>query len=318
MTDLRILRLVSILFLIGIFAALAWADPVSARQLQHVQGTSVSLEPMRGFQPTSSFAGFMNPNQGSILIAEMPEAAYAQFAQGLGNIETAKSNFAKRNVIIDGLQEITTAEGGKAPLVTGSQTNGGTIYDKWIAVFKGPPTVLITVTSPRANKLDSAQVRAMMESVVVGQKATLADKLAALPFSATPAPPFRILDSLAGAALGMTVGDKDVDPERTQPQVIIAYEPALVDDPAELERNPTPPHSLGNPQIESRKNVKFAGISGMLLNGRCDGGRRFLEYLAVTKDRKLIAMVFVAPEPSFDGLKEAVEAIASSVVVKPN
>jgi hypothetical protein len=273
---------------------------------------------MRGFKPTSSFAGFMNPNQGSILIAEMPEAAYAQLSQGFGNIEATKSNFAKSNVIVDSLDEITTAEGSKAPLVTGSQTGGGTTYDKWIAVFKGPPTVLITVTSPRVNKLDSAQVRAMMESVSVGQKATLTDKLAALPFSATPAPPFRILDSLAGAALGMTVGDKDVDPERTQPQVIIAYEPALVDDPAELERNPAPPHSLGNPQIESRKPAKFAGISGLLLNGRCDGQRRFLQYMAVTKDKKLITMVYVAPEPGFDGLKPAAEAIAKSVVIKQN
>jgi hypothetical protein len=318
MTDLRIFRWVSFLLLIGNFAALAWAKPVSARQLQHVQGTSVSLEPMRGFQPTSSFAGFMNPNQGSILITEMPEAAYAQLSQLLGKIDVARSNFAKSNVVVDRLEEINTAEGGKAPLVLGLQTNAGTVYDKWIAVFKGPPTVLITVTSPRANKLDSAQVRAMMESVVIGQKASLADQLAALPFSATPAPPFRIVDSLAGAVLGMTVGDKDVDPERTQPQVMIAYEPALVDDPAELERNPTPPHSLGNPQIESRKPVQFAGISGFLLNGRCDSQRRFLQYMAVTKDKKLITMVYVAPEASFDGLKPAAEAIAKSVVIRLN
>jgi hypothetical protein len=118
--------------------------------------------------------------------------------------------------------------------------------------------------------------------------------------------------------LGMTVGDKDVDPERTQPSLAIAYEPALVDDPAELERNPRPPHSLGNPQVESRKPVKFAGISGILLNGRCDGERRFLQYMAVTEDRKLITMVYDAPASRFDGLKPAVEAIASSVALRRN
>ena len=92
----------------------------------------------------------------------------------------------------------------------------------------------------------------------------------------------------------------------------------LVDDPAELERNPMPPHSLGHPQIESRKPVKFAGISGILLNGRCDGERRFLQYMAVTKDRKLITMVYDAPKSGFDGLKPAVETIAGSVILKRN
>jgi hypothetical protein len=100
--------------------------------------------------------------------------------------------------------------------------------------------------------------------------------------------------------------------------VIIAYEPALVDDPAELERNPRPPHSLGNPQIDSRKPVTFAGISGILLNGHADGNRRFVQYMAVTREKKLITMVYVAPQPGFDGLKPAAEAIARSVVLKLN
>ena len=217
--------------LIGVIAVATSANPVCARQLQHVQGTSVSLQPMPGFKPTSSFAGFMNPNQGSILVVEMREEAYVQISQGFGNLEAAKANFAKSNVIVEKLEEIGSADGGRTPLLTGSQTGGDIGYDKWIALFKGPPTVMITVTSPRANRLDSSQVRAMMESVSVGREATLADKLAALPFTATPAPPFRILDSLAGATLGMTVGDRDVDPERTQPSIVIAYEPALVDDP---------------------------------------------------------------------------------------
>jgi hypothetical protein len=316
MTGLRILRLVSVLLLIGSFAVPTRAKPVSARQLQHILGTGVSLEPMEGFKPVSNFAGFANQKMGSILVAEMPEEAYAQLSQLFGNIDTAKSGFATRGVTVEKLEEIAAADGGKAPLLTGSQTSGDTTYDKWIAVFKGPKTVLITVTSPRSNKLNSSAVRTMMESVSLGAQATLADKLAALPFTATAAPPFRIVDSLAGAVLGMTVGDKDVDPARSQPTLAIAYEPATVDDPAELERNPTPARSLGNPRIESRKPVNFAGISGILLNGRCDGHRRFSQYMAVTHDKRLITMVFAAPESGFDGLTPTVEVIAGSVAIK--
>jgi hypothetical protein len=83
----------------------------------------------------------MNPNMGSILIGELGEPAYAELSQFLGDIETAKSNFAKRNVIVDKLEEITTADGGKARLISGSQTSRDTTYDKWIGVFEGPPTV---------------------------------------------------------------------------------------------------------------------------------------------------------------------------------
>jgi hypothetical protein len=316
MTNLRILRLVSKLSLIGIFAILTWAEPVSARQLQHIQGTGVSLEPMRGFGPVSDFAGFANQKGGSILVVEMPREAFAQLSQLLGNIDTAKGNFAKTGIIVEKLEEIATAEGGNAPMLTGSQTSGDTTYDKWIAVFKGPQTVMITVTSPRSNKLDGSAVRIMMQSVSVGPQATLADKLAALPFTATAVPPFRIVDSLAGAVLGMTVGDKDVDPSRSQPTLAIAYEPAIVEDPAEFERNPTPARSLGNPQVESRRPVNFAGISGILLNGRCDGQRRFSQYMAVTRDKRLITLVYAAPAASFDGLMPAVEAISGSVAIK--
>lgn len=304
--------------LIGIFAILVWANPISAQQLQHVQGTSVSLKPMEGFKPASSFAGFMNQNKGSILVAEMPEEAYAQLSQALGNIDVAKSSFAKKNILVDKLEEITTAEGGKTPLLTGSQTSGDTTYNKWMAIFKGQRTVLITVTSPQLNKLDSSAVRTMMESVSITSQATFADKLAALPFTATTAPPFRIVDSLAGAVLSMTVGDKDVDPALTQPMLAISYEPSIIGDPVELEKNFTPSRSLGNPQIESRRSINFAGISGILLNGRCDGNRRFLQYMAVTSDKKLITMVFAAPEPSFDGLKQVVETVAGSVNLKRN
>ncbi len=267
---------------------------------------------MEGFKPVSNFAGFANQKKGSILVAEMPEEAYASLSQLLGNIDAAKTNFAKRGILVDRLEEIATAEGGKAPLLTGSQTSGDTTYDKWMAVFKGPRTVLITVTSPQSNKLDSSAVRTMMESVSVGRQGTLSDKLAALPFTATATPPFRIVDSLAGAVLGMTVGDKDLDPTRSQPMLVIA----MVDDPAELENNPKAARSLGNPQIESRKQVNFAGISGILLNGRCEGHRRFSQYMAVTHDNRLITMVFEAPESSFDGLTPAVEAISGSVAIK--
>jgi hypothetical protein len=171
------------------------------------------------------------------------------------------------------------------------------------------------VTSPKANRLDVSAVRAMMESVSVGNPTKMVDKLAALPFSVVAAPPFRILDSLAGTALGMTVGDKDVDPARTQPVLVVAYELYELEDPADLERIPMP-KALRNPQIESRIEVKFAGYNGFLLSGRSDGGRRFSQYMALTGSKRVITMFVEATESEYDGLKPAVETIAKSVAIK--
>jgi hypothetical protein len=158
----------------------------------------------------------------------------------------------------------------------------------------------------------------MMESVSVGHQATLSDQLAALPFTAAPAPPFRIVDSFAGIGLAMTVGARDVDPEGTQPSLIIVYDPDIVDDPAELRTNPRPARFLGNPQVESRTQVTFAGLDGILLNGRCDGHRRFSQYMAVTSENKMITLAFVTAESDFGGLEPAVETIANSVSMKRN
>jgi hypothetical protein len=306
----------AIIGLVGALAILIWARPVLAGNPQRIQGTSTSLAPMEGFEPASGFAGFMNSHGGSILVVEMPEQAYRQISEKLGDLATARSEFAKKNIVVDRLEEITTADGSKTPLLAGSQRGGdNTAYDKWIAVFKGPRTVLITVTSPKANRLNVSAVRAMMESVSVGNPTNMADKLAALPFSVAAAPPFRILDSLAGTALGMTVGDKDVDPARTQPVLIIAYELYELEDPADLERIPMP-KALRNPQIESRIAVKFAGYNGLLLNGRSDGGRRFSQYMALTGSKRVITMLVEATESEYDGLKPAVETIAKSVAIK--
>ena len=113
----------------------------------------------------------------------------------------------------------------------------------------------------------------------------------------------------------MTVGDKDVDPARTQPVLVIAYELYELEDPADLERIPMP-NALRNPQIESRIAVKFAGYNGLLLNGRSDGGRRFSQYMALTDSKRVITMLVEATESQYDGLKPAVETIAKSVAIK--
>jgi hypothetical protein len=309
---------ISLLILVACVAVPASARSDSAQQLQHIPGTSVSLKPMPGFRPAPDFAGFVNASMGSILILEMPQQAYAQLEKIFGNLEAAKSNFAKNNIIVNTWEEIASADGGKAPLISATQNSGDVAYDKWLALVRGPPTVMVTVTSPHANRLDISAVRAMMESVSVGGKAPLSDQLAALPFTAAVSPPFRIFGSAMGAVLGMTVGEKDVDPERTQPMLLISYEPQAVDDPAEIEIRPRPIKSLGQAEIESKTRVAFAGLSGILLNGRCEGHRRFLQYMAVTSEHRLIVMAFVAPDSEFDGLKSAVETIAGSVSLRHN
>ena len=76
------------------------------------------------------------------------------------------------------------------------------------------------------------------------------------------------------------------------------------------------PKALRNLQVESRIEVRFAGYNGLLLNGRSDGGRRFSQYMAMTRSKRVITMLVEAKESEYDGLKPAIEAIANSVAIK--
>lgn len=109
-----------------------------AQDRQAIAGTSVSLVAPNGFTPATGFAGLANQaTQASVLIMEMPAVAHPQLVPLFSDIATAKTNFAKQNIAIASIDEVATAGGDKAPVISGTQTAGGARLDKWIGLFKG-------------------------------------------------------------------------------------------------------------------------------------------------------------------------------------
>ncbi|RDJ21672.1 hypothetical protein DWF00_25275 [Bosea caraganae] len=291
-----------------------------------IAGTTVSLVPIKDFAPATGFAGLSNPaTQASMLVTELPAVAYDQIAPKLATLDGAKLAFAPQRVDVQKLEQAEIA-GQKAPLLSGKQMAGGTNFDKWIVLLKGARTVLITVQSPEDAKLDSAAVRAMLASITLGGEPSLADKLKALPFAITPAEPFRIIDTIAGSGVLMTVGPLDADPSGIQPMLIAAYQlsgASLGTDQLEataetlLKRLP----GFSSVTIASRDKVRMGGSDGVLLAGTySDKGidKRFEQYLAIGKAGRYLQVIVSADVENFDGLKPAIKAIVDSVAFADN
>lgn len=317
----RALRHVAALFVA--FAVGFGASPNAvAQDRQAIAGTSVSLVAPKGFVPATGFAGLANQaTQASVLIMEMPAVAHPQLVPLFSDMATAKTNFAKQNIAIERIDEVAAAGGGKAPVINGMQIAGGARFDKWIGLFKGEKTVMVTVQAPQAAKLGHATVLAMMSSVSLGKEATLAERLATLPFSFTPTEPFRIIDTIGGSSVLMTAGELNTDPAGKQPLLIIAYQLTApsVASPLEVaaETMLRQTRDYQTAKITTRERTRFAGTDGLLLSGTFDHAngatKRFVQYMAFDPKGRFVRMIASADDAGFEKLQPTIAAIAGSV-----
>jgi hypothetical protein len=302
--------------------------PVRLQERQAVAGTTVSLTPPPGFVPATQFAGFVNEAlQAAILVVELPLIGYADMSELFKDLTIAKSLFAHRGVEVSGLEEVDAGD-AKIPLVVGTQVNDGMTYRKWIALFKGNKAVMITVQAPDAQTpggptLDGAVVKAMLTSVSFSPEPTITEKLKALPFTIEARAPFRIIDTLLGAAVMMTVGERDVDPSNSQPSLIVSYQisapipPDRLDETAEQLLMQT--RGFTAARIVTRERVPFAGTTGVRLAGTYSDGdrpKRVVQYMAIGENGRYIRFIADTNERDFEQLQPAIAAIAQSVAFK--
>lgn len=293
-----------------------------AQERKTIPGTSVSLVAPKGFEPASGFAGLANQKtQASVLIVEMPAEAYPQLATLFKDSETAKTNFARQKVAITKIEQIDGTGGETVPLLSGTQEAGGAKLDKWIALFKGPKTVMMTVQAPQAAKLQTAEIKALVASVSLGKEPTLDEKLAALPFAIKVASPFRAIDTIGGAGLLMTTGERNTDPSGTQPLMIAAYQMSAPIKPGQEEKlSETMLRSTRDMQtaeIKERKRVPFAGQDGVLISGSFKhpngSDKGFAQYLAIGPGGRFVRLIVMADATEMSTLQPAIEQTAGSV-----
>lgn len=300
---------------------LAMAHPASAQDPLAIPGTTVTLSPIEGWTVAEGFSGLANQKtQSSAVVVELPGAAEEQVAPLFSSIDAARTAFASQGVEVKELRSLATDAGAEFSLVTGTQNAGGIPFDKWIALFKGASTVMLTVQAPQEAALDGSAVEAMLKSVVLADEVSMEEKLAALPFRIETSEPFRVVDTIAGSGLLMTAGPADIDPEGKQPVVIVAMQvsqPAAAGQQEQIAKALlTQTASLEQAQVEKTETVPFAGGEGVLLSGSAgdaDMARRFVQYLRIGEEGRFVRLVAMAREAEFENVKSAVETIAASI-----
>lgn len=293
-----------------------------AQERKTIAGTSVSLVAPKGFEPATGFAGLANQTtQASVLVVEMPAEAYPQLAALFNDRESAKTNFARQKIIIAKVEQVPGTGGGKVPLLSGTQDAGGAKVDKWVALFKGPKTVMMTVQAPQAAKLKTTEVRAMIASVVLGKEVSLDEKLAALPFAIKAVAPFRVVDTIGGAGVLMTVGEQNTDPSGKQPLLIAAYQMSGAVKPGQEEALSEAllrgTRDMQTAEVKERKHVPFAGQDGLLLAGSFKhpngSDKGFAQYLAISPAGRFVRLIAMADEAELPTLQPAIEQTAGSI-----
>lgn len=295
--------------------------PAASQERLAIPGTTVALVPMKGFTLATGFAGLQNPQtKASVLVAELPAEAHPALSGLFGSLDTAKANFAKQNVVVEEREEIDTPA-GKVPLLSGTQAFGGVTFDKWMALYKGAKTVMITVQSPDDADLDEADVEAMLKSVTLGAEPSTADKLGSLPFRIAPTEPFRVVDTFGGSSVLLTSGPLDTDPSGKQPMIIVAAQlsgpqGAKAEQVSEAMLKQT--RGFADATVTTREARPFAGADGYLLAGTDAGGKRFAHYLSIGPDGRFVRLIATADAGQYDGLEPAIDKIASSIAFKAN
>ena len=296
------------------------AAHAQAPALQRVPGTTVSMAPPAGFVAAADFSGFKERDgAASIMVSELPPEAYPQISAVFGDLDAARAAFATKGISIGALKRVDGAS-GTVLLLSGTQAVGSQVFKKWMALFKGRKTVLITIQALDASPLTEAAAQKTIESVALGAPASAQEKIAELPFAIDVKPPFRIVDTIGGSTVLLTAGDRDVDPDGKQPMMVVAMAPSGAIPTADLAGTAralaAQTQGLGDATVDTEKAIPFAGGDGILLSGKTRDGRRFSQYLAIEPQQRSIRLVAFVPADRVDDTRTAIEAVATSIAFK--
>ncbi|WP_341987584.1 hypothetical protein [Azorhizobium sp. AG788] len=291
-----------------------------AQAPQAVRGTTVSVTPPQGFAPAPGFSGFASADGlSSLMVTELPIEAYDKIAAMFADLGAARAALAPRGITVTGLDQVTTGA-GRIPLISGTQTVKDQVFRKWLMVLKGEKTVLITLQAPEGSKLNAAAVKQSLATLKLGKEPSLADKVASLPFAISASAPFRVVNTIAGSAVIMTAGERDVDPQGTQPLIVVASQLSAPIDPSQRQQVARAlletTHGLENATVDGETSVPFAGADGLLLTGTTADGRRFSQYLAFGAQGRFIRLMAIVPQDRLSDTKNSIEQIAKSITFK--
>ena len=241
-------------FVLVFAATVAAAAPAYAADAVRPRGSAFGLVPPPGFVASDAFTGFVEPaSKASFLFVELPAASFAKVSEGMTRASLAAQG------IVEQAREPVEFGGARGLLVRGVQTVAGDPVRKFLLAFDGRGYVgLINVSlPPAAAAVDAAVVRAALASLVVGAPPTLAERVAALPFTFAATPRLKPARILAGSGVALAFADP------TEGSLVIARSASSAIAPGDLARR-------GLEESPAATDVRIEGFTEMTVAG-CRG-----------------------------------------------
>jgi hypothetical protein len=299
------------------FAALAlvFASPSAAQT--PIPGTTVSLDAPAGFTPSSAFSGLENRQDGStITITELPPEAFADLSQVFSSARAASEGLASRGIRIDRRDEYAV-EGQQVAVLIGTEGSPNGDVAKYMALYRGDVTVLITVNAFDAKILPPALVETTLKSVRLAAAVPLEEKVARLPFSFTPATPFHVQDTIGGSGVLLATTD-DPDPTGLLPVVVIARALTAVDPASSVglmaQRMLQATDGFQGAMVTASGEADFGGGPGYYLEAVA-GNRTIMMFVRIPPDGAYLRLVAVGETAALQKAASAARDIAQSVTV---
>lgn len=289
----------------------------AADEQTKVPGTSVSMIKPAGFTLSETFSGYFNSqNQSSILIAEVPENAYEKLSILFNNIELARVGLAKRGVEVLEIKTLDSADIND-PIIIGRQLISGIYVSKYMALFRGQKTVMVTYNILGENSLSESTVFESIKTIKLGEVASLEDKLEVLSFKFDYSLPFKLSNVIAGSAVILTTFD-GTDKSGTLPLVAIGSSLSSV---GAIDLKSTS-HTLASSipgfedfKIQSEGEANFANTSGYRMEIR-KADMTAIQFVAFLDDGTYLRLVSTGSSDRMMLQKEKIAEIAASVKSK--
>jgi len=295
---------------------------VAADDATAVSGTTISMTPPDTFVLSRHFAGFENPNNSSsITVVELPKEAHQEVSKIFENAETATAMFGAQNTnIVFTEQEFLEVSGVQVPMIIGTQKLTHTDVVKYVTLFGGEKTVLITFNVMDRENTTREEVVAAVKSITHAEVPSLEVQLAQLSFEFQSAEPFDYVSSFGGSSASLQTFE-NTDPSGKRPRINIVRGLIEYDSVESIDISRHAEHVFRGTKdsaqaiIHTAKVIDFAGHRGYLIEAK-ENGNLHIQYFALPADGRHIRLVARGEQLALENFMEQVHAIAASVSIK--
>jgi hypothetical protein len=212
-------RVTSLLRCLTLVLTVLFVDMALAAGTIYPSGSRIGLTPLAGMTPSKRFTGF--EDQASSLaftFVEMPPEAFRELSAGL----TAE-RLRDQGVSLNARQELKLG-GRNAVLIEGEQKAGDAAVRKWLLLVEDPSLTAFVIAQalPGAQNRSADEIKMALATLAIRAPLSIEDQIAALPFRVVDRAGFRPVRTMAGNALLLTDGPKDVVVNAEQPVAILA------------------------------------------------------------------------------------------------